>query len=168
MGAVLTWSNRAARGLSELTLALELNPSLADVHADIGMAKIFLGQAEATEGHVAEALRLSPRDWRSYQWYGWIALSKLHLGAYDEAIEWCGRSINANRSFPMLHFNFAAALALQSQVAEAHEHVKAGLAMHPAFTIRWFRATPQGDNPIYLAARERIIEGMLTAGVPEG
>jgi TolB-like protein len=167
MGTVLTWSNRAARGVSELKLALELNPNLADAHADIGMARIFLGQAEATERHVAEAFRLSPRDWRAYQWLGWIALSKLFLGAYDEAIEWCGRSINANRNFPMLRFAFAAALALQSRVDEAQEHVKAGLAMLPSFTVKWHRATPNSDNPIYLAARERVTEGLLKAGVPE-
>jgi TolB-like protein len=168
MGTVLTWSNRAKRGVSELKLALELNPNLADAHADIGVARIFLGQAEATERHVAEAFRLSPRDWRAYQWFGWIALSKLFLGAYDEAIEWCGKSISANRDFPMLRFAFAAALALQSRVDEAQEHVKAGLAMLPSFTVRWHRATPHSDNPIYLAARERVSEGLLKAGVPEG
>jgi len=168
MGTVLTWSNRAERGVSELKLALELNPNLADAHADIGVARIYLGQAEATESHVAEAFRLSPRDWRAYQWFGWIALSKLFLGAYDEAIEWCGRSIGANRNFPMLRFAFAAALALQSRVDEAQEHVKAGLAMLPSFTVRWHRATPNSDNPIYLAARERVAEGLLKAGVPEG
>jgi TolB-like protein len=168
MGTVLTWSNRAARAVSEFELALELNPNLADAHADIGVARIYLGHAEATEGHVADAFRLSPRDWRAYQWFGWIALSKLFLGAYDEAIEWCGRSIRANRNFPMLRFAFAAALALQSRVDEAQEHVKAGLAMLPNFTVRWHRATPNSDNPIYLAARERITEGLLRAGVPEG
>jgi TolB-like protein/tetratricopeptide (TPR) repeat protein len=168
MGAILTWSKRAARGVSELELALELNPNLADAHADIGMARIFQGQAEATERHVAEAYRLSPRDWRAYQWFGWIALSKLYLGAYAEAIEWCGRSISANRNFPMLRFAFAAALALQSRADEAEEHVKAGLAMLPNFTVRWHRATPNSDNQIYLAARERITEGLLKAGVPEG
>jgi tetratricopeptide (TPR) repeat protein len=132
------------------------------------VARIFLGQAEATERQVAEALRLSPRDWRAYQWLGWIALSKLFLGAYDEAIEWCGRSINANRNFPVLRFVFAPGLALQSRVDEAQEHVKAGLTMLPSFTVRWYRATPNSDNPIYLAARERVSEGMLKAGVPEG
>ena len=38
MGTILTWSNRAERGISELKLALELNPNLADAHADIGVA----------------------------------------------------------------------------------------------------------------------------------
>jgi len=36
------------------------------------------------------------------------------------------------------------------------------------FTIRRFRANPLSDNPIYLAWRERMYEGMHAAGVPEG
>ena len=167
MGATLTWSNRIAQGLSELERALGLNPNLADAHADIGMARIFLGQAEATERHVAEALRLSPRDWRAYQWFGWIARSKLFLGALDDAIAWCRRSVEANPNFPVLRFHFAAALALRSRVGEAREQVKAGLAMIPRFTISRYRATPANDNPIFLASREQIIEGMRRAGVPE-
>jgi len=43
-----------------------------------------------------------------------------------------------------------------------------GLALDPSFTIRRFRASSPSDNPTYLAGRERILEGMRTAGVPEG
>jgi hypothetical protein len=45
---------------------------------------------------------------------------------------------------------------------------QAGLALHPSFTIARNRAGAPSDNPIYLAQRERIIEGMRKAGVPEG
>jgi hypothetical protein len=53
---------------------------------------------------------------------------------------------------------------------EAQSEVKAGLALDPGFTIRRFRfgAEAQGDNPIYRARLERLIERMRKAGVPEG
>jgi len=35
-------------------------------------------------------------------------------------------------------------------------------------TIKRFRAAAQSDNAVYLAQRERIIEGMRLADVPEG
>jgi len=46
--------------------------------------------------------------------------------------------------------------------------VKAGLAGNPRFTIKRYRAAASSDNAVYLAQRERIIEGMRLAGVPEG
>jgi hypothetical protein len=46
--------------------------------------------------------------------------------------------------------------------------VKTGLAVDPKFTLQRYRAGEQSDNPVYRAQRERIIEGMRLAGVPEG
>jgi hypothetical protein len=43
-----------------------------------------------------------------------------------------------------------------------------GLALDPGFTIRRYRINAKGDNPIYLARRQRYLEGLRVAGVPEG
>ena len=43
-----------------------------------------------------------------------------------------------------------------------------GLTLDSAFTIKRFRAAQESDNPIFLAGKEHIIEGMRKAGVPEG
>ena len=56
---------------------------------------------------------------------------------------------------------------------QAHEHdaeraVQAGLALNPGFTRRRYRDGAQSDNPVFLKGRERIIEDMRKAGVPEG
>jgi hypothetical protein len=51
---------------------------------------------------------------------------------------------------------------------EARREVKAGLADNPRFTIKRYLAAACSDNAVYLAQRERIIEGMRLAGVPEG
>jgi hypothetical protein len=39
--------------------------------------------------------------------------------------------------------------------------------LDPNFTLRRFRLGAVSDNPTYLAKRERILEGMRMAGVPE-
>jgi hypothetical protein len=77
------------------------------------------------------------------------------------------RSIEANRNYPNTHLWLAAALAHLGRLTEARAAAQAGLALHPSFTIARLRAGASSDNPIYLAQRERVIEGMRKAGVPE-
>ena len=84
-------------------------------------------------------------------------LAKLQLGADAEAVAWLRRSIEANRNFPLAHFHLAAALALLGELDEARAAAQAGLALDPGFTLRRFRAKALSDNPIFLAARERIL-----------
>jgi hypothetical protein len=85
-----------------------------------------------------------------------------------EAVGWFLRSIEASRNHPIAHFMLAAALALLGSLDQARAATKAGLALDPSFTIRHFRDGANSDNPTYLAARERIYQGLRMAGVPEG
>ena len=62
------FTRRAAEGIAECEHALALDRNLASAHAFIGFGKILIGRAEETEAHVAEALRLSPRDTMAYIW----------------------------------------------------------------------------------------------------
>ena len=50
----------------------------------------------------------------------------------------------------------------------ARAAVEDGLALDPYFTRRRFHANPLSDHPTFLAAEERISQGMRMAGVPEG
>ncbi len=67
----------------------------------------------------------------------------------------------------MAHLYLAAALAQLGKLDEARAAAMTGLALDPTFTIRRFRANNWSDNPVYLAGRERAIDGMRKAGVPE-
>ena len=59
------------------------------------------------------------------------------------------------------------ALAHLGRLQEAREAVRAGLELNPGFTIARFRSSTFSDNPVYLAGRERMYEGLRKAGVPE-
>jgi hypothetical protein len=50
---------------------------------------------------------------------------------------------------------------------EARAEMKAGLAIDPNFTVARFSAGLRNDNAVFLAQRERVIEGMRKAGMPE-
>jgi len=168
LGIVLILTNRAAQGIAECERALALDHNLAHAHAWVGLAKVYIGRAAETEAHVHEALRLSPRDAHSYVWSLIVGTAKLNLNADAEAVAWLRRSIEANRNHPVPHFFLAAALARLGALDEAKVAAGAGLVLNPGFTVRRLRTRLPSDNPIYLATRERLYEGMRMAGVPEG
>jgi tetratricopeptide (TPR) repeat protein len=145
-----------------------LNPNLAAAHAIIGVAKLYAGHPEETESHELEALRASPRDTDANVWVGIMALAKLYLGAYEDALNLYRRSIELNRNYATARFNYAATLVELGRFDEAKSEVQTALALNPNFTLRRYRDGAQSDNPDYLKRRERIIEDMRKAGVPEG
>jgi TolB-like protein len=169
LGFVEIVTKRAAEGIAECEHALQLDRNLAAAHFSIGLAKVFIGRAEETEAHIAEALRLSPRDTMAYIWMTTAGSAKLHLGSYEQAVAWFRRAIEANRKYPPAYLNLAAALAQLGRLDEARSAVRAGLALNPAYTVsrRGASWTAQSDDPTYLAQLEPIFEGLRKAGVPE-
>jgi TolB-like protein/class 3 adenylate cyclase/Tfp pilus assembly protein PilF len=167
LGFVQIQTNRASRALGELEQALSLNRNLGAAHAWMGQAKITMGRAEEAEAHVDQAFRLSPTDAVAFMWTHVRGLAKLHLGADDEAVAFFRRSVDASRNYPLSHFYMAAALAHLGRLDEARAEVKAGAALAPNYSIARFLSMAESDNPTYLKQRERILEGLRKAGVPE-
>jgi len=168
LGLIFLFTRRAEQAIAELEQALALDTNHVFAHAQIGFAKAVLGHAEKTEGHVMEALRLSPRDMGAYIWCDFAGIAKILLGREAEAIPWSRRSVEANRLYPMARFHYAAALALCGRTADAGREAEEGLRLMPNFAVRRYADDTLSDNPIYLAQRRRILEGMRLAGVPEG
>ena len=168
MGAVHVYSNRRAQGIAEYDRAIALNSNSAGARAVIGLAKLLDGRAEETESHVLEALRLSPRDPVAFVWLEFVALAKMLLGADEDAVAWYRRSIEINRNYPNSRLWLGATLESLGRHDEARAEVQAGLALDPKFSIRRIRVAAQSDNPVFLKQRERLIDPMRKAGVPEG
>jgi TolB-like protein/Flp pilus assembly protein TadD len=168
LGTALMFTKRVSQGVAEFEQALALDRNSAFAHSLIGFAKLLLGRFLETEAHINEALRLSPRDTNAHRWFAWVGVAKVALNADIEALAWLRRSLEANRNYPMQHFNLAAVLTRLGEIDEARAAVQAGLALDPTFTIRRYRSSNAwSDNPTYLAGRERQCEGMRLAGVPE-
>jgi len=170
LGLVQMYTKRVAQGIAEGEQALALDRNLAGAHSLIGYAKFLLGRGAETEAHISEAFRLSPRDTFAHRWMVWVALAKVQLGLDTEAVVWLHRGIDANRNYPLAHFHLGGALARLGELDQARAAVQAGLALDPSFTIRRYRCFTNLwiDKPTFLAGRERAIEGMRLAGVPEG
>ena len=168
IGRAFAQDKRGAQGIAESERALALNPNLASAHSLIGLAKLFDGHPEETESHELEALRVSPYDTEADVWVEYIALAKMHLGAYEEALAFFRRARELNPNYATGCFNMAADLVELGRLDEARAEVQAGLALNPGFTLRRYRDGAQSDNPVFLKGRARIIEDMRKAGVPEG
>jgi tetratricopeptide (TPR) repeat protein len=168
MGDVFNFTNRAAQAIGEFERALVLDRNFAAAHAHMGLSKILVGRDEETEAHVREALRLSPRDAWVFIWLTIAGMAKLSLGRDEEAVALLRGSIETNRNNPGAYSYLAAALAHLGRLEEARAAVRAGLAVGPGFTVSRARASSASDNPTYLARRERFIEGLRMAAVPEG
>ena len=170
LGMVLGVTNRATEGIAECERALAIDRNLAAAHAVIGARKLYLGRAAETEAHVEEALRLSPRDTSAFLWLMFVGAAKIYLGSHEEAIVWLRRSIEANRNNPLSHVFLAAALAVLGRPDEARAAARAALSLNPQLTIARFEVffAQFSENQINLAGRDRIIEGVRKAGVPDG
>jgi len=165
---VLTCTKRLAQGISECERSLVLDRNLAKAHAALGLAKYLDGRGAETEVHVKEAFRISPRDNQASLWMHYLGMAKAQLTLYEEAVLWFRRGLEANRNHALTNFHLAASLARLGELEQARAAVRAGLALNPSFTARAIRDSNWSDAPAYVAGRERLVEAMLMAGVPEG
>ena len=85
LGAVQIQTDRVANGIAQCRRSLALDRNLADAHGFIGLGKYQSGHSEEVEGHIQEALRLSPRDTRTFLWFMFVGLGKLSINADLEA-----------------------------------------------------------------------------------
>ena len=168
LGALEMHTNRGVEGIADMERALALDPNLPAVHAELGLAMLFNGRAGETEAHVKEALRLSPRDPLAFLWVFYEAAAKLLSGQDEEAAALFSRSIELYRNYPLSHLYLGAALQLRGRSEEAHKEAEIALQLNPKVTIRLIHAGAASDNPVYLKQRERIIEALRAAGIPEG
>jgi len=170
LGATYIHTGRAVQGIAECERALALNRNLASAQAYIGLAKIFLGRDAETEAHVNEALRLSPNDTGAFFWITWVGFSKLRLDQFADAAAWFRRAIENNRNYAWPHFGLAAALVLLDDLEAARVAMQQALALDPNINVSRLRAklAPVPPNSTLSAKRERFLNSLLRAGMPEG
>jgi tetratricopeptide (TPR) repeat protein len=166
-GIVLFAMRAPERALREFEFAVSLEPNLAIAHAYIGLMKVFLGRARETRAHVAEAIRLSPRDPLLFLWHFFLGVADIHLARVVHALESLRKSVEINPSWGLSQFVLAGTLGLAGLLAEAAEVCIVARRLAPNFTIAKFRAEAVSDNLAYLAQREHFCEGLRLAGAPK-
>jgi adenylate cyclase len=148
--------------------AIALNPSLAPAHGALGAAKIRVGRSTEAFEPLQMAIKLSPRDPLLNTWYFYIAHAHIHLGQYQEAIDWSRRSIAVN-PFWIAYADLAASYAWTGRESEAQAAITELRRMRPDYTIAQWLEDGNGwsDNSVFLTEFRRIAEGLRKAGLPE-
>ncbi|RXH21153.1 adenylate cyclase [Bradyrhizobium zhanjiangense] len=154
--------------VSEYMAAIGINPSLAPAHGALGAAKIRVGRSAEAFAPLQMAIQLSPRDPLLSTWYFYACHAHSHLAQYDEAIDWCSRSITVN-PFWIAYADLAAANALTGHEPEALAAVGELRRLMPNYTVAlWLQdGSEWSDNVVFLAEFQRIAEGLRKAGLPE-
>ena len=136
----------------------------------IGQYKMFLGHVEDGFADVETALRLSPRDPVVTWWQYFICHFHSHLAQWEQAIEWCNKSVASGNETQWPYTDLAAAHGWLGHMKEAKEAAAQVLKYDPDFTIQGWRSSLHHWNgdPTFKAQVERIVEGARKAGIPEG
>ena len=144
----------------------------AGAYAMLGFYKMFLGHAEDGFTDVESALRLSPRDPNVTWWQYDICHFHSHLAHWEQAIEWCNKSVASGNETQWPYTDLAAAHGWLGHMKEGKEAAAQVLKYDPDFTIQGWMESPLHDHwngdPTFKAQLERIVEGARKAGIPEG
>ena len=154
--------------ISQAAAALADDPSNASAHANSSFWNMFLGHSEDGFVGVETALRLSPRDPEVHSWQFYMCHLHTHLAQWEQAIEWCGKSIASGDTSMFPYVDLAAANAWAGHDKEAKEAVAELRKLYPDFTVQTWAGIPWSDDPTFKAQYQRIVEGLRKAGLPEG
>ena len=151
------------------------SPTIVTTHPPmhkLGFYKMFLGHAEDGFADVETALRLSPRDPSVMWWQYFICHFHSHLAQWEQAIEWCNKSVASGNETQWPYTDLAAAHGWLGHMKEAKEAAAQVLKYDPDFTIQGWMESPLhdhwSDDPTFKAQVERFVEGARKAGIPEG
>ena len=153
--------------IAEAEKAIAYDRNNASALAEGGLYKMFLGHAEDGFADVEAALRLSPRDPHVPWWQFYICHFHSHLAQWEQAIEWCNKSVASGEQTEWPYTDLAAAHGWLGHLKEAKEAAAQVLKYNPGFTIQgWI--DHWSDDPTFNAQLQRIVEGARRAGIPEG
>ena len=154
--------------ISQAEAALADDPNNASAHADLSFWNMFLGHSEDGFTGVETALRLSPRDPGVIWWQFYMCHLHTHLAQWEQAIEWCGKSIASGNDTMYPYVDLAAANAWAGHDKEAKEAVAQLRKIYPDFTVQSWAGIHWSDDPTFNEQYQRIVGGLRKAGVPEG
>ena len=93
------------------------------------------------------------------------------MAKWEQAAEWCEKSVGSNHEFSRPYFDLAAAYGWLGRSAEASAAVAEIQKLNPGFTVHQYLYNafrPMPGNEKWQSEDQRIAEGLRKAGLPEG
>jgi TolB-like protein len=163
-GLVLYRQRRHGETERAFQRALELNPNFALAHAVLGLPLAYRGaHMEAVES-AQRAMRLSPNDpLIGRQAPHKMAFAEFAAGHYPECMAWARKTIERHPGHLPPYHALIAAAALQGDTLAAAESMTDLLRLRPDFSLAW----ADKNLPLTGDIRERLLDGLRRAGIPE-
>lgn len=156
------------RALAAFDMAVQLNPSLAPAHAELGFTKQILDGVEngfdVSLDALALARRISPTESVLANWLYGVGVAHLKVGENTQAIRWLNESIGLHPLPPALAY-LAAAYALDGDDGRARSALCEFRRMRPHETLGAFGHRTLADHQILPGSR--VFAGLQRAGLPE-
>jgi len=152
-------------GAAFIDRALVANPNLAGTWLNSGWVRVWLGEPELAIKHLAQAMRLSPRDPILFRMEGATASAHFFAGRYDEASFWAQKALRENPNYQQALRVSAASHALAGRLQEAQKAIARVRQLDPDFRV----GNMKDRLPKFRRAEDfaRYAEGLRKAGVPE-
>jgi adenylate cyclase len=167
-GDVLLLEGRHRGAIDAYQRALMLAPS--SIQPGLAIAYNYVGEAEQAISYADKAMRLSPHDPFLFHVYNAKAMAFGILQDYEEALLWLQRAEAAVPDNPLNVLARAGVLAMAGREADARATMQRYLANEntPIRTIaQWQSVQLPADSPRFLISRQKFIEGLRKAGLPE-
>jgi len=154
-----------------LKAAIAGDRNFAPAYGEMGYTLTWSGRAEDSIGPIEQALRLDPHTAGRNMWEYYICNAYAHMAKWEQAAEWCEKSIASNPDFTLPRFDLAAAYGWLGRSAEAHAAVAEIEKLNPGFTVQRYLFEypyrPRSGNEKWKTEDQRIAEGLRKAGLPE-
>jgi len=150
--------------ISELTTALELNPSLALAHYGLGAALVFSGRAVEAVPHLESAIRLSPRDPNMGSFLVRIADARYFVADYEGAVTFALKALGQPNFQWSRYAVLIAALGQLERHDEARRYLEEVTRERPDFSLAFVQNTHLFGEQDIMA---RFCEGLRKAAVPQ-
>jgi adenylate cyclase len=164
LGRIRYLCREYAAAISELELALDLNPSLALAHYGLGAAFVFSGKPHDALPHLESAIRLSPQDPNMGSFLVRIAEAKYLVGNDEAAVRFALKAL-AQPSFQWSRYAILiAALGQLGRLEEAQRYLAEVTRMRSNFSVAFVQTMHPFSRDMGI---DRYYEGLRKAGVPE-
>ena len=135
LGRIRYLCREYAAAISELELALDINPSLALAHYGLGAAFVFSGKPQEAFPHLESAIRLSPQDPNMGSFLVRIAEAKYLVGDDEAAVRFALKAL-AQPSFQWSRYAvLIAALGQLGRLEEAQRYLAEVTRMRSNFSV---------------------------------
>ena len=168
-GVIAKATNRHDLWLAETNTAIALDRNYAGAYAQKAHYMIAHGRAAEAFDLIDKALRLDPQDDPSL-YVGQLFACNAHaqLAEWEQAIDWCQRSAASNPATFWPYYELAACYGWLGRTADAAHAVAELRKRRPEASVQDYAMMQNYPDPQFVRERERIMEGLRKAGLPEG